>query len=163
MYRFDWSTRIDRKQWSSWPDRFHWQQWTGWTCRINGKYRLVQFVCICIVVHELCMSSECAFLCTRSSHRYTMKKSFSRHIQLFSWGVDYSCLIKVIHASFIHCCVHCCGLQMSHVSFSFRLLSLSDRIGLSQSSLLDRHSCLVYVIHAWYKLFMLGISYSCWV
>ena len=29
--------------------------------------------------------------------------------------------------SFIHCRVHCCGLQMSHVSLSFQLLPLSGR------------------------------------
>ena len=29
--------------------------------------------------------------------------------------------------SLIRCCVHCCGLQMSHVSFDFLQLSLSDR------------------------------------
>ena len=40
--------------------------------------------------------------------------------------------------SFIHCCVHCCRLQMSHVSLSFPLLSLSGCIVSSQSSLLDR-------------------------
>ena len=47
--------------------------------------------------------------------------------------------------SFIHCCVHCCVLQMSHVSFSFRLLSLSDRIFSTQLSLLDSRPMFVLV------------------
>ena len=47
--------------------------------------------------------------------------------------------------SFIHCCVHYCGLQMFHVSITFHLLSLSDRIVSSQSNLLDRRTMFVLV------------------
>ena len=51
----------------------------------------------------------------------------------------------IIRSSFIECCVHCFGLQMSHVSFSFQLLSLSGRIVSSQSSLLDHRPMFVLV------------------
>ena len=40
-------------------------------------------------------------------------------------------------SSFIQCCVHCCGLHMSHVSFSYQRLTLSGRIVSSLSSLLE--------------------------
>ena len=45
----------------------------------------------------------------------------------------------------IQCCVHCCGLKMSHVSFSFLQLSVSDCIVSSRSSLLDRRPMFVLV------------------
>ena len=47
----------------------------------------------------------------------------------------------------IQCCIHFCGLQMSHVglSFSFLQLSVSYRIISSQSSLLHRRPMFVLV------------------
>ena len=53
--------------------------------------------------------------------------------------------MKVFQFIFIRCCVHCCGLWMSHVSFSFLQLSLSNRIVSSQSSLLYRQPMFVLV------------------
>ena len=47
--------------------------------------------------------------------------------------------------SFIQCCVHCCGLRMSHVSLSFQLPSLSGRVVSSQSSFIDRRPMFVLV------------------
>ena len=49
------------------------------------------------------------------------------------------------HPDLIQCCVHCCGLQMSHVSVSVQLLPLSSRIVSSQSSLLYRRPMFVLV------------------
>ena len=57
------------------------------------------------------------------------------------WFVHGRYLVRLqslFFCSFIHCCVHCCGLQISDVSLSFQLLSLSGLIVSSQSSLLDR-------------------------
>ena len=47
--------------------------------------------------------------------------------------------------SFIECCVHCCGLQMFHVSASFLPLSLFGRIVWSQSSPSDHRPMFILV------------------
>ena len=52
---------------------------------------------------------------------------------------------RTLDMSFVHCCVHCCGLQMSHVSLSFPLISLSGHIVLSQSSLLNHRPMFILV------------------
>ena len=52
---------------------------------------------------------------------------------------------QIVWHSFIGCCAHCCGLQMSHVSFDFPQLSLSDRNVLSQSILLYSRPMFVLV------------------
>ena len=55
-------------------------------------------------------------------------------------------IIPRMHIIFFHSFIaHCCGLQMSHVSFSFLQLSLSDRIVSSQSCLLDCRPMFVLV------------------
>ena len=40
----------------------------------------------------------------------------------------YFSIVRLCKFEFVHCCVHCRGLQMFHVSLSFLLLSLSGRI-----------------------------------
>ena len=68
--------------------------------------------------------------------------------------LTYAAITDIVHVGlltcqrinlFIQCCVHCCGLQMFHVSASFLLLSLFGRIVSSQSSLSDHRPMFVLV------------------
>ena len=61
----------------------------------------------------------------------------------FILSLSKNCISTI--SFFINCCVHCCGLQMSHVSLSFPLLSWSVRIVSSQTSLFDRRPMFVLV------------------
>ena len=70
---------------------------------------------------------------------------FICHFKSSVWNQAHTLILSfdTVNYSFIHGCVHCCGLQMSHVSVSSS--SLYGRIWSCPSSLLDHQPMFVVV------------------
>ncbi len=76
---------------------------------------------------------------------YDTSKSGPLGIRLVVTCILFLSISGILDSFNQYCLVYCCRLQISHVSFSFPLLSLSDRIVSSQSIPLDRRRIFVLV------------------
>ena len=106
------------------------------TAPVSDTYSTTRMLCSALILPTIAtVVGKLMFGTVHSNFQRTLLVSFQFLSSLRINPISYFI--------FIHCCVDCCGLQISHVSLSFPLISLSGRIVLSHSSLLDRRPMLV--------------------